>query len=433
MILKVPRLGELLGSVAPAEKVASWLSASDEAESIADAGRSAVVKTDEHEVTTTTVTTKKTPIRRPVGGWDNSKYRFKFDWSPYPDHAAPTHEEAAEVFELLRADLAARGVIVGPGERGEADQGPAHGRAQDVSVDAVVRTMMSQATNNENALLVQDIMKRDFTYLVDGKEVQGQIPNYHNVRLCSQADLAEIIKPAGIHNKRALFIKTYLDLVYKANTTDNPDWDGVHTGNEPNAPDFVPGLLSLRFLDNMSKVDLFNWLLSNLGVGVKTAHCVMEFNYRMPVCAVDTHVLFMSAALGWLPGDCKDADTAAMHLDALLPDGLKHDLHQAFWNHRQHCAPCKRAAGEKVKGADAGSCVLEGRMLRRQTRKKEIYRKLVKVEGAARKPSTRAYEVFTAEKAAEEGYEYREIEIDDDFAAGSVNRKVKKMWVLRSE
>ena len=65
---------------------------------------------------------------------------------------------------------------------------------------------------------------------------------------------------------------------------------------------------------------------------------------------------------------------------------------------------------------------------------KKVIKKVVKKEVAAvRKPSMKPFVVLTAEQAEEQGYEYAEMMIDDDFAAGSVNKKMKKMWVLKSE
>ena len=403
-----------------------------------NSGIDSIVKTEDLPVALPGPGRKRSLVQKPIGGWDNKEFSFKFGWTRYPNHVAPTHEEAADVFEILRADLATRDVVVGPGERGSGGQGPAHGSATGVTVDAMVRTLLSQATSNENALFVQDLLIQKYTYTVDGKEVRGLIPNYHTVHACSAADLEPVIQACGLQEKRAKFIKAYLETVYKTNTVDNPDWDGVHAGNSPGAPDFVPGLLSLEFLDGLKKVELFNWLLAVKGVGLKTAHCIMEFNYRLPICAVDTHVHFMAGALRWIPEECKTANDTAMHLDARLPDALKHDLHQAFWNHRQHCGPCKKADGNKVTGIDAARCILEDRVERRDTRayrrgnKKEVIEN-VKVVRTSRKPSMKQFSAMTAEKAAELGYVYHELEKNDDFGAGSVNKTVKKMWKLVRE
>ena len=407
------------------------------------------------------VPAKKRRVRvKPASGWDNPDYYFKFGWTPFSEHLSPTHPMAFNVYEILQIDLASRGITVGPGERGVNEggpEGPAHGTLSATTVDAIVRTILAQATNNDNALYVQELLKKKFTYLVDGQEVQGTMPNYHTMHNYPQADLAIVIQPGGIHNMRAKFIKSLLAVVYKANTSANPAWDGVHHGNEANAADFVPGLLSLSFLDGKSKVEMLNWLLSLDGVGIKTAHCIMEFNYGFPLCAVDTHVLFMAAALGWLPDSCTNPDTAAMHLDARLPEAIKHHLHQAFWNHRQHCGPCKRGAKppkdetevapkDATEGSElAEECVLEEKMSRRIHRarmlkagepkeRKVVVKKVIKKEAATvRKTSMRPLAMFTAEQAAEAGYEYAEMTIDDDFAAGSVNKKVKKFWALKSE
>jgi endonuclease III len=397
---------------------------------------------------------KRRVVVKPEGGWDNTQYRFKFNFTPFPEHDAPSHEQAAEVFQLLRNDLKTQNVVVGEGERGLEIEGPAHGSADGVTVDAVVRTILSQATSNDNALFVQQLLLRKFPYTVKGEEVTGTIPNYHTMRLCSHQEIEDVIKPGGIYTKRAIFIKAALDKIYEANTVGNPSWDGVETGNAENAADFVPGLLSLDFLKSKGKVDLFNWFLSIPGIGIKTVSCILEFNYRLPVCAVDTHVLFMAAALKWIPSDCLDANRAAMHLDARLPDELKHDIHQAFWNHRQFCIPCRRASGEddgkeaikeKDKVKMTAKCVLEHLVRRRKTthdirKKKDSTGTEVDGEEKAEDKATEAkpmrkaakmpFEKMTPEKAAENGYVLQEMSMSDDFAAGSVNISVRKLWVL---
>jgi hypothetical protein len=166
----------------------------------------------------------------------------------------------------------------------------------------------------------------------------------------------------------------------------------------------------------------------------------------------------MAAALKWIPDDCRDANRAAMHLDARLPDDLKHDIHQAFWNHRQFCIPCRRASGEddgkeaikeKEKAKMTTKCVLEHLVKRRKTtvdirKRKDSSGTEASVDGeekgdekaAEAKPVRKAakmpFEKLTAEKAAEKGYVLQEMSMSDDFAAGSVNISVRKVWVLEA-
>jgi endonuclease III len=409
------------------------------------------VKTTRTEVATTQVKEEteilapkpkahRSQIARPKEGWDNIEYRFKFGYTPWPEFQHPTPETAADVFEILRADLAKQGVIVGPGEKGSDSKGPAHGTVTSVTVDAIVRTILSQATNNENAIFVQELMKKRYTYTVDGEQVKGELPNYHSVRLSSHEELANIIKPAGCHNIRAKYIKAALDKVYHTNWASLSSKDGVDTGNTANASDFVPGLLSLGFLEGKSKVEVMNWFLGLEGIGLKTACCILDFNYGFHVCAVDTHVWTMAKWLGWLPPECDTANAACMHLDALLPDHLKHDLHQAFWHHRQkaRCPACKGSEQDAVKEEDAAKCPLNKLLIRTRVKKRSERKVVVKVEEseikvASPKPlrSKVPYHELEPEKAAGLGYVEDWLPMNDDFAAGSVNKSLKRTWVLQ--
>jgi endonuclease III len=407
-----------------------------------------VATTYEEEVNTPATKPKAKAIRAPPGGWDNKKAAWKWNWSPYPEHAAPSPDAAATVFEALRADLAKHhNVIVGPGEKFEGFVRPAHGSGEALDVDAVVRTILSQATSNKNALFVQDRLIDKYRYNVKGTMQKGTVPNYHLARLAPTKELEEALTPGGLHEKKSRQIKAFLNTVYHVNTVLHPEWDGVVCLNPINAPDFVPGPLSLEFLAEKSKMEIFDWLMDVEGVGIKTAQCVLEFNAGFDVCAVDTHIHYMSVALAWVPEECNSANKAAMHLDARLPDALKHDIHQAFWNHRQFCGPCKRTDGDEVKEADAQVCCVEEYIVeRRRIRKAKLKEKVVesaeerkariearKAERALNpksKPSKFPFDKFkSAEAAAEAGYELRVQTINDDFDQGSRNKSSIEIWV----
>ena len=389
---------------------------------------------------------KRGPVVRPDEGWDTPAYYFKWNWSPFKDFPAPRPEQAALVFEILRVDLQKHGISVELGERGDPATSPAHGAAIGVTVDALVRTILSQATNNEGALGVQELLRKAYQYTVNGKKVKGNTPNYHLIRRAPKSELVRVLQPGGLQNSRADFIKGILDAVFKANTEEIENLDEDAAGNPPDAPDFVPGFLSLEYLKEMSKEDLFTTFCNFKGVGPKTAQCLLEFNYNYPVCAVDTHVHYMAAALNWIPRDCNNAVKAAMHLDARLPDYLKHGLHQAFWHHRQSCPACKKEVS-KVTKADSAQCVLDHLMERRVVREKgkEVNKEVAKEKReqalkdkalkkeAGEKAPWVDYKKFTLEQATKEGYYLYTYEINDDFNAGSENKKPKSIWMLKEE
>jgi endonuclease III len=412
------------------------------------------VKTPAADISITTTTEKKRRvIRRPEGGWAFKKYRFSFKYSPFPDHIKPTHEDAQAVYDILEDDLKKRSIAAGDQERGE---GPAHGQEQNLTVDHIVRVLMAQATGNEIALTVQSLLRKRATFTVNGKEVVGKVPNYHRIRLWSNEKLMKIVGFGGLYTSRSSHILGCLNVIYQHNRSLLPSLEGVETGQVPETDVFIPGLLSLSFTHDWDMAKAMDWLLALPGYGIKSAFCILEFNLGFNLCAVDTHVLNMAAGLGWIPEEIfEKPDPTCMHLDARLPDGLKHKLHQAMWNHRRLCKACSTPAEEEVKPEDAAQCPFSEMLKRVRTKKKAAKSKKAKAESAggkekvvkkrvkkadgaekvvkAKKPSNfLKWEKFASvEEAAEAGYEPLEVDLDDDFAAGSVNQEVKNKWVLK--
>jgi endonuclease III len=417
---------------------------------------SVTVKTPAAEITINSKK-KRNVIRAPEGGWDNKKYRFSFNYTPFPDHNKPTHDDARAVYKILEDDLEKRSIAAGDKERGN---GPAHGQEQNLTVDHIVRVYMAQATNNETALAVQSLLRKTATFTVNGKKVIGKVPNYHRVRLWSQEKLKGIVATGGFYEARSSNILACLDRIYQLNCSMLPSLEGVEKGQVPNTGVFVPGLLSLSFMYDWDMKKAMDWLLALPGYGVKSAFCILEFNLGFNLCAVDTHVLNMAAALRWIPEEIYEkADPACMHLDVRLPIDLKHKLHQAVWNHRRLCKACSTPAEEEVKPEDAAQCPFSEILKRVRTKKKasrpkrEAKEKVEKADGEEKVVMKKGYKSGGAEKvvkekklsaflkwdkfdsvgeAAQAGYEPLEIDVDDDFAAGSVNQEVKCKWVLKS-
>lgn len=180
-----------------------------------------------------------------------------------------------------------------------------------------------------------------------------------------------------------------------------------------------------------------NWFLEIDGIGIKTAVCILAFNYKFQLCAVDTHVWEMSKALGWCPPDCTNEIALCMLLDHCLPEHIKYDLHQMFWHHRQLCKACKGRYTDGVKAEDEAACPLRDRMTRSPVKKRSPRKASTDESGeeevkpvAKRLRLTAPFEDYTAEKAAELGYREVVVRMSDDFAAGSTNVSVKKKWVL---
>jgi len=422
------------------------------------------IQTVQVKVNGTSVGVKRR-VHRPPKGFFTNAARFKFGWSPYYDHSGPTEAAVMDVANKLKLHHKEQHELESFMDEEEVWSGPAHA-SKGVTVDAIVRTLLSGATNNENALFVQAILAKRFPYLVDGKKVVGKIPNYHDIRLCSHKKLAKTLMPAGLNVKKAKYIKKCLDTIYTTNVSNRTTMEGVVVGNPINAADFMPGLLSMDFLNGKSKEEIFDYLISFEGIGVKTVCCILAFNYQLPVFAVDTHVFRMVKWLSWVPKDCNDPDKACMHLDHHLPDSIKYGLHQLFWHHGQLCDRC--IAKNKPKSADFKKCICPLEILldrytiktrsgienevagdvsgavpsnddSEASLKPEKVRKSLKKSTSPKKlkPSqlkdTMPFAVMTVEEAALYDYVLIEFSVDDNFNADrqNITNTNRARWVRR--
>ena len=369
-------------------------------------------------------------------GFFSNDYRFKFDWTPFEEFPDVDEQRYQDVHDLLAESLAPEGISL---ERKSADeviingvsQGPMHA-GDSVTVDALVKVIMSQATTNTNALSAQARLQRAFPYLVDGETVVGETANYHDVRLDANADkLRTALATAGLQNKRAPKITECLNEIRKKNIEANSLGCDIDS-NPPNTADFVPGSLSLEYLNKLTKQEKMDELLTLPLIGIKTAMCVLAFAFGEPVFAVDTHVHRLVSWLGWVPENSHPNDAAA-HLDMFIPDSLKYGLHQGFWHHGQKCIRCKAGNDEKTEGWKEAVCVLE-EYLKRQPRKErkspERKRKKEADDGEdvnSPKPKARkgnktmiSQDIMDEEAAAKGGW-HHEVKIDDNFGTLGAN------------
>ncbi|RMZ85210.1 hypothetical protein DV738_g407, partial [Chaetothyriales sp. CBS 135597] len=394
------------------------------------------IEEDESDVTDPKPALRRKLAKPPAGGHLSKKYRVSFNWTPYDGHAHPTAEECQQVADILtKWTLEKNGYDINV-ELERVAKKPLHG-ARGGTVHSIINVVMSQATKNEHAIVVQNQLTKDFPYTVNGEKRVTNIPNYHIMMKLEPRELSNHIRGAGFGNQRAIHILGVLNSVYKENEkllqVDGKLPDDIETGNPPNAPDFVPGMLSLDFLNGKTKEEIFQWLLSIDGIGVKSAVCVLEFEFGYPLCAVDTHVFNMASWLGWLPEECKDEDKAFCHLDARIPENLKHALHQLFWQHMQLCIPCKRKHDKKTPlPVGAEPCPLEALGIgRKVNRKKSLWKpkkdeqgKVIKSE--VQQQSFKIGKFKTADIAARSGYVRETLHIHDDFDVNITSTNIKK-------
>ena len=359
-----------------------------------------------------------------------NRHGFKLRWSPFKESAhTRVHPQVYyDVHDLLREDLMTNhGISLDRGGQDTtvlgAPQGPMHA-GDAVTVDALVRVILSQATTNGNALAAQARLQDEFAYFVDGKKVVGNVPDYHEVRTADLNKVIDTIAVAGFQNKRAKQIQGCLNIIYQKNKEANSPNCHIDS-NPPGTKEFVPGSLSLAYLNDMSPQEKFDELSKMPGIGIKTIACILCFNFQLPVFAVDTHVFRMVKWLGWVP-DGADRDDSSAYLDEHIPDELKYALHQGFWHHGQRCVRCKAGNGETSAGWADTVCVLEEFLNRDppKERKSPVRKRKMEEESSEESESPKAkirkgnkimMANMTPEEAEAGGYQLREIVIEDNF------------------
>jgi endonuclease-3 len=164
-----------------------------------------------------------------------------------------------------------------------------------------VSTIISQNTSDVNRDRAFDRLRQSF-------------PTWEEVRQADIADIAEAIKPAGLHRIKAPRIKEALQAIHERR-----------------------GELSLDFLADMEAREARDWLTSINGIGPKTAAIVLCFAFGKPAFPVDTHVHRVTRRLG-LIGPKTSREKAQQELEAILPAEIYYTFHLNLIAHgRQVC------------------------------------------------------------------------------------------------
>jgi len=182
--------------------------------------------------------------------------------SPFPRFPHPTVKACQEVNRLLSE-------IHGPRVRAEAVTSSFAANCGDVPsvLDALVRTILSQNTNDKNASAAKKALDSVFG-----------CGNFEAVRTASLEEVVDALRCGGLANVKGRRIKKILDAVYEKY-----------------------GKLSLDHLHTLSDEAARQELMEFDGVGPKTAACVLLFCLRRESFAVDTHVVryFHVIVLTW--------------------------------------------------------------------------------------------------------------------------------------
>jgi endonuclease-3 len=198
----------------------------------------------------------------------------------------------------------------------------AHGRP----IEELVRTVLSQNTNDRN---------RDVAY----DRLRERFPTWEEVRDAPVGEVEDAIRPGGLAYTKAPRIQSILR----------------ELGDEPN----------LDWLRNAPRDDAISYLVALPGVGRKTAACVLIFSFGRPEIPVDTHVHRVGKRLG-LISPRASFDRAHDELRVVVDPGDAYELHinlirhgRAICRPQPLCAQCtlrrmcpywraKRSGGEAV-------------------------------------------------------------------------------------
>lgn len=254
--------------------------------------------------------------------------------TPYPNHAAPTAEQAEKVFKLLAdrhgyENTSTPTVAIEPSlEKAGCGEAPAvH--------DALLRTVLSANTtfDHANNMLKALINK----YGVSEQGIGKGSVNWEKIRLASVNEVQETIKVGGLQDIKAKYIKKILDAIYEKNR--------LRLKTQGSRSVSADQLISLDYMFGMTHDEAMDYFLKFPGVGVKTASCVTLFCLRLPSFPVDTHVFRITRWLKWVPETCANRDKVFMHCQIRIPDHLKYGLHRLFIRHGQTCFRCIAGGG----------------------------------------------------------------------------------------
>jgi len=180
-------------------------------------------------------------------------------------------------------------------------------------VDEIVRTVLSQNTNDRNSLAAYAVLKRNFR-------------SWNTVLKTPVPKIAGLIKHAGLANIKARRIKDVLTEI-----------------------DRRQGKVSLTILRKLDVGPALEYLRSLKGIGPKTAACVLLFSFGKPVMPVDTHIFRVAKRLGLIGGRL-GIEEAHEALTKLVPKHLIYEFHLGIIEHgRRTC---------RAQNPRCGFCVL---------------------------------------------------------------------------
>ncbi len=163
-------------------------------------------------------------------------------------------------------------------------------RVRPDGLDALMRTILSQNTNDEN---------RDRAY----DRMRARFPDWRDVMAADTAALKDAVRVAGLANSKAPNMQAFLNWL-----------------------EHERGSLNLDFLRHLSNQAAVTLLTKHRGIGIKTAYIVLAFAFDRDLCAVDTHVYRVLRRVGVVSARC-GREKAHTELAPLVPKGQARPFH----------------------------------------------------------------------------------------------------------
>lgn len=188
--------------------------------------------------------------------------------------------------------------------------------------DAIVSTILSQNTTDANSKRAFVNLKEEFPSWDDVlAPPSGGIPEDTHVQQ-QITRIESAIKVAGLAPKRAPWIHNMLSTARDERSVRDPS-RAKH----------------MEYVRPLSDEEIRSELLRFPGLGPKTVSCVLLFALHRPDFPVDTHVLRISKAMGWV-STSSSREKAYEHLNGTVPNDCKLDLHCLLVEHGKVCHSC---------------------------------------------------------------------------------------------
>ena len=172
----------------------------------------------------------------------------------------------------------------------------------------------------EAIFIILSRQTRESGYLKAYEALRAKWPSWEDVRDASQAEVAEVLTPAGFGPTRAQQVRDLL-----ARVTQECDRRGLTS-------------LSLDWLHDLPDADAERFLTDLPGMGVKSARCVMHYSLNRKVFAVDTHVRRILHRLAIVDDPKPEGKVKAADYDRAIPPRIRQRLHVNLVHHgREFC------------------------------------------------------------------------------------------------